>query len=113
MRVSRINWILLLCNVALLASGAYLWMRKTSQGDVPSLPAGSGPSAIHVQPETKVASGPEVVVVTNQFRWRQLETEDYRAYIARLRAIGCPEQTIRDIVIADLDKLMAPRVEAI
>jgi len=30
-----------------------------------------------------------------------------------LRAIGCPEQTIRDIVIADLDKLMAPRIQAI
>jgi hypothetical protein len=42
------------------------------------------------------------------FRWAQLESEDYRDYIDRLRQIGCPEQTIRDLVIADLDSLMAP-----
>jgi hypothetical protein len=110
MKVSRINWILLICNVALLGAAGYLWMRKLPQNDAPPLPSDS---ETRVQSEAKVAPAPEVVVVTNQFRWRQLETEDYRAYIARLRAIGCPEQTIRDIVIADLDKLMAPRVEAI
>lgn len=49
---------------------------------------------------------------TNRFRWAQLESEDYRAYIARLREIGCPEQTIRDLIIADIDKLLAPRVHA-
>jgi hypothetical protein len=52
------------------------------------------------------------VVVSNQFDWSQVESEDYQTYIERLRAIGCPEQTIRDIIIADLDKLMAPRLEA-
>ncbi len=104
---------LLLCNAALLCVGAYFWMRNAPQGNASSLPSGSDLSTVNVQPEAKVASAPEVIVVTNQFRWRQLETEDYRAYITRLRAIRCPEQTIRDIVIADLDKLMAPRIEAI
>jgi len=32
------------------------------------------------------------------FDWRQVESEDYRTYLANLRAIGCPETTIRDIV---------------
>jgi hypothetical protein len=32
--------------------------------------------------------------------------------VARLRSIGCPEQTIRDIVIADVDKLLAPKMQA-
>ena len=45
---------------------------------------------------------------TNEFHWGQLESEDYKTYVARLRAIGCPEQTLRDIIIADLDKLLAP-----
>jgi hypothetical protein len=53
-----------------------------------------------------------IIEATNDFRWAQLEAEDYRAYIARLRAIGCPEQTIRDIVIADVDKLLAPKMQA-
>ena len=53
-----------------------------------------------------------VTVVTNSLRWAQLESEDYKTYIARLRGIGCPEQTIRDIIIADLDKLLAPEIAA-
>lgn len=42
--------------------------------------------------------------------WRALESEDYRAYIKNLRSVGCPEQTIRDIVIADLDRTYAARI---
>ncbi len=56
---------------------------------------------------------PPIVVRTNAFQWSQLESEDYRAYINRLRSIGCPEETIRDIVIADLEKLMAPQVQQV
>jgi hypothetical protein len=44
------------------------------------------------------------------FHWRQVESDDYRAYIANLRAIGCPEETIRDIIIADVEKLYAKRL---
>jgi hypothetical protein len=54
---------------------------------------------------------PSIVVRTNAFEWTQLESEDYRTYINRLRSIGCPEETIRDIVIADLEKLMAPEMK--
>ena len=54
-----------------------------------------------------------IVVVTNAVKWAQLESEDYKTYIARLRSISCPEQTIRDIIIADLDKLLAPEIQAL
>jgi hypothetical protein len=37
--------------------------------------------------------------------WRKVESDDYRTYIANLRAIGCPEETIRDIIRADVQKL--------
>ncbi len=53
------------------------------------------------------------LVVSNDFKWSQIESEDYKTYVARLRAIGVPEQTIRDILIADLDKLMAPSVASL
>jgi len=36
--------------------------------------------------------------------WRQVESDDYRTYVNNLRAIGCPEQTVRDVVISDLQK---------
>ena len=38
-----------------------------------------------------------------------MESEDYHQYIANLRSLGCPEQTIRDIIIADVNKLFAAR----
>ena len=43
------------------------------------------------------------------FSWHAVESEDYKQYIANLRAIDCPEETIRDIIIADVNKLYAPR----
>jgi len=39
------------------------------------------------------------------FHWSQLESSDYRVYIANLRAIGCPAPTLRDIISADVDTL--------
>ena len=42
-------------------------------------------------------------------KWQSLETEDYQQYLANLRAMGCPEQTIRDIVSADLLTAYAER----
>lgn len=38
-----------------------------------------------------------------------VESADYRRYIANLRAIGCPEETIRDIITADVNKLFESR----
>lgn len=39
------------------------------------------------------------------FRWSQLESPaDYRLYIKNLRGIGCPEQTLRDIVTGNVDR---------
>jgi len=47
-----------------------------------------------------------------EFRWSQIESEHYPAYITDLRTIGCPEKTIRDIILADLEKLYQSRLEA-
>jgi hypothetical protein len=43
------------------------------------------------------------------FSWHSIESADYREYVRNLRAIGCPEQTLRDIVIAAVTKMFAPR----
>jgi hypothetical protein len=52
-------------------------------------------------------------MVAKPFNWQQVESEDYKTFIANLRSIGCPEETIRDIVIADVDKLFAARERAL
>jgi hypothetical protein len=42
------------------------------------------------------------------FHWNQLvSTNNYRAYVANLRAVGCPESTIRAIVAADFEAACA------
>ena len=43
------------------------------------------------------------------FSWREVESADYPTYIANLRQIGCPEQTIRDIIIAEVNELYSRR----
>jgi len=71
-------------------------------------------SLLGTRHETPVApvqssSAPQTVTLTNEriagFHWAQLESEDYRIYIANLRAVSCPEETIRDIILAEIDKL--------
>jgi hypothetical protein len=56
---------------------------------------------------------PEVVETTEPFHWAQLESADYLIYLANLRGIGCPEATVRDIVIADVNELFNARVKAL
>lgn len=43
------------------------------------------------------------------FSWQQIESADYPTYVSNLRQVGCPEQTIRDIIIADVNALFARR----
>lgn len=45
-------------------------------------------------------------------RWSALESDDYPQYIANLRAVGCPEQTIADLVNADVRALYRERRRA-
>lgn len=71
-------------------------------------PAISPPSI----PETNSAPAkPRVNVVmrTQHFTWQEVESADYVTYIANLRAIGCPAQTIRDLIVADVNQLYAHR----
>lgn len=45
---------------------------------------------------------------TQPFHWSRLEsTNDYRRYVANLRAIGCPEATVQDIVNGDARRAFA------
>src|SRR5881394_530262 len=50
-----------------------------------------------------------VVVRRQFFSWKEVESPDYPTYIANLRDIGCPEQTIRDIIIADVNAMFSRR----
>src|SRR3954467_12150137 len=102
----KLNILLFVVNLILLSGTGYYWWYHRP---VPELVEATVAPAIN---EPIVITNVQREVITNAFQWAQLESEDYRTYIARLRAIGCPEQTIHDILIADLDKVLAPRVQA-
>jgi hypothetical protein len=61
-------------------------------------------NSVDSQPRTNV------VVRRQFFSWREVESQDYPTYVANLREIGCPEQTIRDIIIADVNGLYARKL---
>jgi hypothetical protein len=50
-----------------------------------------------------------VLVRRENFTWEQVQSTNYATLIKNLRAIGCPEQTIRDIVTSDVDRIYARR----
>ena len=64
------------------------------------------------QSQPRLAIDPAQSAPAKVFDWRTVESTDYRAYIANLRAIGCPEETIRDIIRADVNKLFESRARS-
>jgi hypothetical protein len=74
----------------------------------PHHPLAGSLSASAVMNEATPAPGRTNIVLRRQlFSWKEIESEDYPTYIVNLRGIGCPEQTIRDIIIADVNALYA------
>jgi hypothetical protein len=51
--------------------------------------------------------------VSAKINWSGIESTNYQIYIANLRDIGCPEETVRDIIITDIAKLFARRRAAL
>jgi hypothetical protein len=47
------------------------------------------------------------------FDWRMLGSDDLRQYVANLREVQCPEETIRDIISAEVQRRYSPRERAL
>jgi hypothetical protein len=107
----RLILILSVC-VNLALAGAYFMGKRSSTAPEPAAQAADATKSITKSNRERRA---QIVVngVTNDFRWGSVESDDYRHYIANLREIGCPEETIRDIIIADVNKLYAGRLAAL
>jgi len=100
MRWSALFWVSLVANLALIG-GWFLSSRNRA-------PAAAG--AALTSQTTNTAPVKTAVVVRRQFfSWQEVESDDYPTYIKNLREISCPEQTIRDIIIADVNALYARR----
>jgi len=52
---------------------------------------------------------PKPTFTSKKFSWQDVETDPYRTYIESLRAVGCPDDKIRTIVVADVNELFDKR----
>ena len=99
----------LLVGLNLVLAGALVWAFK--RPGPAREPAETGETAAADSTAIKTTAPAHLILPASdqKFSWNNVESEDYKKYIANLRAIGCPEETIRDIIIADINKLFAAR----
>ncbi|MEW6303001.1 MAG: hypothetical protein AB1705_05990 [Verrucomicrobiota bacterium] len=108
----KLGWLVagsLCLNVAL---GLFVFSR---QDDAAAVTAASQPKLVTRTVVEKVYDTVEVAGEAEVVRedWRVVESKDYKEYIQNLRAVGCPEETVRDIVIADINRHYASRWKAL
>lgn len=116
MNSRRVSLFLVAVNLGLLATVAYMVL--TMKGK---------PGTIHVPVAGEVVTNTVTQIAVRKINatnllaalagrnlnWRSLESTNYVVYINNLRAFGCPEETIRDIIITDVAKLFAVRRAAL
>ena len=101
MRGRVLLWISLSLNLAMAAVWVYFPRVGTDSYDALAvMPPTANPGKVYKT---------NVVVRRQNFTWNEIESRDYPAYIDNLRAIGCPEATIRDIIVAEVNQLFARR----
>jgi hypothetical protein len=102
MRARTALWLSIGVNLALAAVLLGFLIDAPDTAEAPAVTA----------PDVMIRAGSartNVVVRRENFVWSQVESEDYPTYIANLRAIGCPETTIRDIIVAEVTQHFARR----
>jgi hypothetical protein len=58
---------------------------------------------------TNAVPNPEPVYTDRRFGWRDVETGAYADYVKSLRAVGCPEDKVRYIILEDIEELFAQK----
>jgi hypothetical protein len=94
-------------NLALMGVLIFVWLNARKPGAASSLPAAAQAEqpAPPAAAQTTLPVAPQVMVETAPFRWSQLVgTNNYQAFVANLRASGCPEATVEDIVRGDIER---------
>jgi hypothetical protein len=99
----------MVANVVLALMVGWLLSRRPADSTATTLEATQSAGATRVQTAHKTNVIEKVTTDVVKVDWRMVESENYKQYIVNLRAIGCPEETIRDIIVADVNKLFESR----
>ncbi len=92
-------------NVGLLLTTAYYFLRPDPPRPLPVRLIRTN-TVVKVAARTLTVSEPSPPISLD---WHSLESDDYRVFIKNLREVQCPDETIKDILIADLTKLFAKK----
>jgi hypothetical protein len=95
--------------LAFLSLGVNILLAAIWVSVSPPRAADSALTAEKIAQANAVGGRTNVLLRRQFFSWQEVESPDYATYITNLRNIGCPEQTIRDIIIADINALFARR----
>ena len=102
----------LILNLALLAGLLFMLGRPNQPGLVTAAPPPPQVTAETAAPPSRV-SAPPPAQPPAPFRWSQLDDKDYHVYVKNLRAIGCPEPSVRAIAAADVHAVFQVRTREI
>src|SRR4029079_7341116 len=95
--------------LSLLANAVFIgvFLFKNTPSDSSQKPSAQTESS---KPASKSNSAASKVI---RLDWHSVESPDYKDYIKNLRAIGCPEETIFDIIVADVNTLYAMKARSL
>lgn len=93
----------------LLLIGALIHICSSADRPAATVPVPTPPPTRREAPAVDPESTPEVTAL-GLFRWSDLmKSNDYRGFVANLRAAGCPESTLEDIVRGDAGRVFRAR----
>ncbi len=105
MQRRALTW-LLAASVVLNLAMAIAWLRARP-AERPQRP-----SVTFVRPVVTNLLRPirtNLIIQPRLLTWAELESTNYSLYISNLRGIGCPEETVRDIIVADVNHSFSAR----
>lgn len=103
----RTRWLVVGLTASVLLNACLLlgWLRALRPQPVPARPVVQRTVITNLLRPLRT----NVVFAPRLLSWADIESADYPTYIANLRAIGCPEATVQDIIVADVNELFAAR----
>jgi hypothetical protein len=105
MRARVVVLISLVLNVALVIA---LWLGYRTAKQAARQTGAELPLSLPSNSTFRVAKT-NVILNARGFSWQTIESSNYDIYVFNLRGIGCPEPTVRDIIVADVNQLYTRR----
>lgn len=116
MNSRSVTGLLLAVNLALAGGVGWLYLHRTTKSTSPAAEGagehGTGETGTGV-PGSTSATGPAASRKEARFTWRAVASRDLKAYIAKLRGVKCPEETIQDIILAEVDRIYVAKEAAL